>query len=1021
MTLQKHAAARKFLEERARNRNEAELRRALNGLCEAFDPGTINLEYHTPEAEGWADLYLPNQRVFFETKGKGKALDPDKPQAGRKRGESPKEQGLRYLHAERERERAMLDLDGEDRSERPWTLVVTDGGNWHAWQVDHAQGTETHLGSIDAGEMLQDTDKEAGNLVGFLERILTRDLVGRPWVPLDPGETFREYYEELEMLDRETPATARKPKETKRELWLDRMRASGIEPPPGAFVRDTFLIAVGRFVQSVLTPRDRRSEDALRESFAAWILDFARGEAWAQRLHEKVRSYDWRRRNGDVLRNLHHAFVEAGDRKVYGEFYTPDWLARMIVEEVLDDEWCRESIRAAQKALGQGRPLAGIGVLDPACGSGTFLYHAVQRLLEHPEMRSLDSQPVVQADICVRLVNGLDIHPIAAEISRVNILRALPILPRGGIQAIRVHLGDSIQARDSSPLLTHTGEHLVIASPQGREARVPMTFVDTPSFAEEMGRLIEAARHKRPLPADLEDTEGLEELRAEFEEIVEAEGNSVWTWHTVNAAAVEKLKRRKVNRILANPPWVKLSDIQIEDRKREMESLGRDLGIHTGGKQAPHTDIAAYFVMRGREFYLAAPESDPAAWVVKKSALEGGNWKAFRERHEALAQSLDLERLQPFGGGDARRTCVLFERRPLHTLDTSEAARLEAQPRGRRKPHEKDTWENVRRQIEIRIAPDPIPQKASEYETESFFQGATIVPQVLTLIEEVLPGAGGERVRIRTRTSSQRSWKEIDPQEGNIPARWKRPIRRSDDLYPFSMNEELYHGIIPMDENEELEPEPGRSVPFWQQLEEIYETHAGKGKSTPKTLLAQIDFRRKLQRQFALPKDDALRLVLYPSSGDIMRASRTNPGRTIIDSTLYYHLAETTDEAAYLTCILNAPCLRRAFSESRGSGRHFHLNPWHKVPIARYDETDPRHERLAALCPRLEELAAEVVERIRARNPKAGQVKVSSAVRERLEIGPEGREADAIVRELLPEQAREPDRGPQTALLDAAD
>ena len=37
------------------------------------------------------------------------------------------------------------------------------------------------------------------------------------------------------------------------------------------------------------------------------------------------------------------------------------------------------------------------------------------------------------------------------------------------------------------------------------------------------------------------------------------------------------------------------------------------------------------------------------------------NGVLFRKAHEAmLAQSLDLEKLQPFGGGDARRCCLLW-------------------------------------------------------------------------------------------------------------------------------------------------------------------------------------------------------------------------------------------------------------------------------------------------------------------------------------------------------------------------
>lgn len=58
--------------------------------------------------------------------------------------------------------------------------------------------------------------------------------------------------------------------------------------------------------------------------------------------------YDWRRQREDVLRTFYEQFIDAKDRKVFGEFYTPDWLAEMVVETVLDDDWCRY---AADQAL----------------------------------------------------------------------------------------------------------------------------------------------------------------------------------------------------------------------------------------------------------------------------------------------------------------------------------------------------------------------------------------------------------------------------------------------------------------------------------------------------------------------------------------------------------------------------------------------------------------------------------------------------------------------------------------------
>ena len=65
----------------------------------------------------------------------------------------------------------------------------------------------------------------------------------------------------------------------------------------------------------------------------------------------------------DVLKDLYQELVHPEVRKLLGEFYTPDWLAEKMVIETLDAD-----------------PLK--SVLDPACGSGTFLFKTIKFKIE---------------------------------------------------------------------------------------------------------------------------------------------------------------------------------------------------------------------------------------------------------------------------------------------------------------------------------------------------------------------------------------------------------------------------------------------------------------------------------------------------------------------------------------------------------------------------------------------------------------------------------------------------------------
>ena len=107
---------------------------------------------------------------------------------------------------------------------------------------------------------------------------------------------------------------------------------------------------------------------------------------WAEDLWNTIQRCDWRSRRGDVLRVRYESFGAESDRHVFGDFYTPDWLAGMMVKQVLDGDWLERAVPAAEVGLQTGEPLKDVGILDPACGSSTFLYHAALQIVQADTM-----------------------------------------------------------------------------------------------------------------------------------------------------------------------------------------------------------------------------------------------------------------------------------------------------------------------------------------------------------------------------------------------------------------------------------------------------------------------------------------------------------------------------------------------------------------------------------------------------------------------------------------------------------
>ena len=484
-------AARELLGERARHRTEGNVQSSVDALLRATEPGSLESQYQT--SDGVADIYLPNRRVFVETKAYPKANNPDATQAGR--GESATDQLARYVRAEINRELGMLPID--DAYASPWRGIVTDGTNWHAWEFPHQRNATARR--LESARFLDAADGAA--LVEWLEQVIGARTLGMEWIPAQPGPLFTELKSEHDELHGQVPARAKPALATKRGLWLDMMRASGMVPtdPAGRrrlFLAHSFLIAVVRLVSHALSgDPDDEWETALRDGFASWTLDFARGRKWADQLRQTVARYDWRRRRSDVLRELYQHYVSAADRKVFGEFYTPDWLAALMVEAVCDEAWIETSASAAADSR-----QAGIGLLDPACGSGTFLYHAALRIVDAEVLSS--ERPAKKAEIAARLLNGIDIHPVAVEIARVNIVRALPQMPPEGDSALNVYLGDSLQVHRRDDLFSNPNE-MRLTSPKGGSVSLPLTFVRSPSFHEHMRQMVNAASAHASLPPAL--------------------------------------------------------------------------------------------------------------------------------------------------------------------------------------------------------------------------------------------------------------------------------------------------------------------------------------------------------------------------------------------------------------------------------------------------------------------------------------------------------------------------------------
>ena len=113
--------------------------------------------------------------------------------------------------------------------------------------------------------------------------------------------------------------------------------------------------------------------------------------------------------SGDLLGQLYQSYFDPETRKALGEFYTP----HEVVDFILDHVGYEGSTITTQR------------LLDPACGSGTFLVHALQRYLAASSGR--DPRDVLRSLADGFRIVGFDVNPFAVLMAQVNY--ALHLLP----------------------------------------------------------------------------------------------------------------------------------------------------------------------------------------------------------------------------------------------------------------------------------------------------------------------------------------------------------------------------------------------------------------------------------------------------------------------------------------------------------------------------------------------------------------------------------------------------------------
>ncbi|RLG70118.1 MAG: SAM-dependent DNA methyltransferase, partial [Methanobacteriota archaeon] len=417
----------------------------------------------------------------------------------------------------------------------------------------------------------------------------------------------------------------------------------------------------------------------LEGDFFAWYLD-----VWDAELHgalqdlvSRLSEYSLLTLDADpdstrdLLKKLYQHLMPKDLRHNLGEYYTPDWLAQRVLDMVDGGRFT-------------GNPNKRI--LDPACGSGTFLVLAIKKIREYMRTRNMPESQALEK-ILANVV-GFDLNPLAVITARTNYLLALGDLlqHRTGEITIPIYLCDSIMTPQEGKDLF--GKGIVRFNTAVGPFAVPHNLVQAQyidklaDFLEEavsldlskeqfVNRLCEAF----PL-IPVKDQKEIRVVYELYEKLLNLQRqgiNGIWARIIKNAFA--PLFAGQFDYVVGNPPWVNWESLP-EEYRRSTKPLWEAYGLFPHGGMDTilgkgKKDISMLMTYVAMDKYLKP--KGKLGFVITQSVFKtSGAGQGFRRFQLGGKEPLrvvhvdDMVELNPFEGASNRTSVVVLQKgRPM--------------------------------------------------------------------------------------------------------------------------------------------------------------------------------------------------------------------------------------------------------------------------------------------------------------------------------------------------------------------
>jgi len=672
-------------------------------------------------------------------------------------------------------------------------------------------------------------------------------------------------------------------------------------------------------------------------------------------------------------------------RKLLGQEWTPQWLARQLAKKCTDMIPADESPR----------------IVDMCCGSGSIISETIKYVRK--------SVPRISFKALCEAATGFDIDPLAVLLAKTTWVVTLADEVRRSAESVTIPIyhADSLFAiTPTTRRLPFPGEsETVVIELDGRRLELPpelimpkfrQLFDDIVDWAYDEARdsqqtgsaddvtrerasdFVDARIESLELDTEEELTERIRKsvfkLAKRMADLAIRNRNGIWAFILRNTYR-PGLLAGQFNGLISNPPWLAMSQFAENPYKEQLSERALAYGIKPGGAAHLHLELATTHLLHAVDRYLKP--GAVVACLIPGTVFKAQNHAKFREAAYLDANrpvAFELKELWSVASGTfkvkaavaigAKRGAVseVSRSRPSGAIVTESGVQripLNISHLGTRSAWILGDSSSVNRAGAAEVPP----------------QGADLMPRPAVCVEIV--DRRGSEWRVRTPRQGDRSYFAVKDAkklrgitfQGSVAPEFIHRMVQSNNLLPFRLDGNFIPIAIPARREKDgqwqtMNAAGIRTAGYTQTARRFQRIdRAMRQENVVKPLHEKINERNKLAIQ-VFPQDKYL--VLTGAGGGVACAaclSVADHKDIVVDQTLYWTLVDTEEEAWYRVGVTNTEALTDAIREFNPEGelgpRHLHTLPNRVTPT--FDPSDRVHVQISNLAKRLSVKAMEVL------------------------------------------------------------